>query len=78
LTDTSLVNQPLKATQTPCSGGTTDDVELLSSGSTTLRYDSTAGQFIYNWQTPKKAGYCYVVTVTTADGSAISASFKLK
>jgi hypothetical protein len=59
-------------------GGTVDDVELLSSGSTALRYDATAGQFIYNWQTPKKVGYCYVVTVTTADGSSISANFKLK
>ena len=78
LTDPSIVNQPLTATQSLCSGGTTDDIELLATGSTILRYDSTGGQFIYNWQTPKKPGYCYVVTVTTADGSSISANFKLK
>jgi hypothetical protein len=78
LTDTSVVNQPLRATQTPCTGGTVDDIELVATGSTMLRYDATAGQFIYNWQTPKKVGYCYVVTVTTADGSSISANFKLK
>jgi hypothetical protein len=78
LTDTAVVNQPLRATQTPCTGGTVDDIELVATGSTMLRYDATAGQFIYNWQTPKKVGFCYVVTVTTADGSSISANFKLK
>jgi len=78
LIDPSIVNQPLKATQTPCSGGLTDEIELLATGGTSLRYDAVGGQFIYNWQTPKKPGYCYVVTVTTADGSSISANFKLK
>ena len=78
LTSTAIVNQPLKATQTPCSGGTIDEVELLATGSTVLRYDGTSGQFIYNWQTPKKPAYCYTVTVTMADGSSISANFKLK
>lgn len=78
LTSTSIVNQPLTATQTLCTGGAIDDIELLASGATSLRYDTTAGQYIYNWQTPKKAGYCYVVTVKLADGSTISANFKLK
>jgi hypothetical protein len=78
LTDTSIVNQPLKATQTLCTGGTPDDIELTATGATSLRYDTTDGQFIYNWKTPKKPGYCYVVTVTMADGTSISANFKLK
>lgn len=78
LSDTSLINQPLKATQQSCSGGTTDDIELLATGATSLRYDATAGQFIYNWQTPKKAGFCYIVTVATADGSSLTAYFRLK
>jgi hypothetical protein len=78
LTDTSIVNQPLTATQTLCNGGPVDEIELLATGSTSLRYDSGAGQFIYNWQTPKKAGYCYVVTVTLADGSSRSANVKLR
>jgi hypothetical protein len=78
LTSTSIVNQPLTATQTLCSGGPTDDIEILASGETSLRYDATSGQFIYNWQTPKKPGYCYVVTVKLADGTSISANFKLK
>jgi len=53
-------------------------VDALATGSTVLRYDTTAGQFIYNWQTPKSPGTCYVVTTTTLDGSRISANFKLK
>src|SRR6185503_20137446 len=75
LTSTSIVNQPLTATQTLCSGGITDEIELTTTGATSLRYD---GQFIYNWQTPNKPGYCYVVTVTLADGTSISANFKLR
>lgn len=55
-----------------------DDIEIVTTGGTSLRYDATAGQFIQNWQTPKKAGACYVATVTFIDGSSISANFKLK
>lgn len=58
--------------------GSTDDVEITSTGGTTLRYDATAGQFVQNWQTPKTAGSCYKVTMTTQDGSSLSANFKLK
>lgn len=78
LKDTSIVVQPLAATQSLCSGGAVDEIELLATGATSLRYDVVAGQFIYNWQTPKKPGYCYVVTVTLIDGTSISANFKLK
>jgi hypothetical protein len=56
----------------------TDDVELLTTGGTSLRYDSTGGQFIQNWKTPTGAGTCYSTTMTAADGSSITAYFKLK
>lgn len=57
----------------------TDDIEQYSTGATVLRYDATGGQFIQNWQTPKgKAGDCYRVTLTTDDGSKLTADFKLK
>jgi hypothetical protein len=61
-----------------CASGTADDIELTATGGTSLRYDTTGGQFIYNWQTPKKPGSCYQVTVGTVDGSALSAYFRLK
>jgi hypothetical protein len=77
LIDTAVVSQ-LRATQTACTGGQTDDVEVVATGGTSLRYDATSGQFIYNWQTPKKPGYCYVVSVTTTDGSVLAANFRLK
>lgn len=55
-----------------------DDIETTTTGSTSLRYDSTGGQFIYNWKTPTGAGTCYQLTMKAADGSSISANFKLK
>lgn len=79
LTTTSSVVQPLKAVGIACSSTTPDDIELVATGGTSLRYDATAGQFIYNWQTPSgKAGSCYKVTIFAADGSSQSAIFKLK
>lgn len=56
----------------------TDDVETTATGGTVLRYDTTANQYIYNWQTPKTAGKCYKVTVTLTDNSTHSALFKTK
>ncbi len=55
-----------------------DEVEMVATGGTSLRYDSTGGQFIYNWKTPNTAGKCYRVTMTTQDGSSLVAFFKLK
>ena len=78
LTDTSVVTS-LKQQQVACTGGSEDSVEELApTGGTTLRYDTTGGQFVYNWQTPKLPGKCYRVTVGTADGSSLVAGIKLK
>ena len=55
-----------------------DEIETTTTGSTSLRYDATGGQFIYNWKTPTGAGTCYQLTMKAADGSTISANFKLK
>jgi len=62
----------------PGSGTVADPIEMTTSGGTSLRYDATAGQFVQNWQTPRKPGSCYRVTTTTADGTSTSASFILK
>lgn len=53
-------------------------VEFTTTGGTSLRYDPVAGQFIQNWQTPKLAGKCVKVTMTSQDGSTLQAFFKLK
>jgi hypothetical protein len=79
LTATSVVDSfTVKGVACPSGSAATDDIELVTTGGTSLRYDSTAGQFIQNWQTPKKAGACYTVTMTTDDGSKISANFIVK
>lgn len=71
--------KPLTYAQTNCSGDAiTDDIETLATGGTVLRYDTTGGQFVYNWQTPKTAGKCYRVTMSANDGSSLTAYFKLK
>ena len=79
LTDTSIVKPVVS--KVSCTGGATAPVEELApTGGTSLRYDATGGQFIFNWQSPKQAGTCWSVTVNTADGSSITppATFSLK
>ena len=76
LTDPAIVLQPLTATQTACSGGTTDTVELTATGGTSLRYGG--GHFIFNWKTPKMPGYCYTITVALTNGESLSANFELR
>lgn len=71
------------------SGTVEDTIEVLSSGGSVLRYDSVAGQFIQNWQTPRGSAYvgkCYKTYMSLAPqggdklptGPSISANFKLK
>ncbi|WP_426988791.1 PxKF domain-containing protein [Pseudarthrobacter sp. Y6] len=77
ITDPSLMAFSM-ATTTCSLLSPTDDIETTATGSTSLRYDTTGGQFIYNWKTPTGAGTCYQLTMKAADGSTISANFKLK
>jgi hypothetical protein len=78
LTTTAIV-KGFSATMVACNAAAgTDEVEITSTGGTVLRYDTTAGQFIQNWQTPKTPGACYRTTITTQDNSQISAFFQLK
>ena len=51
--------------------------KATSTGNSTLRYDSTANQFIYNWKTPDSPG-CYVLQVQLNDGSTYQSYFNLK
>ena len=78
LTDTTAIKS-LQAAKVTCTSGAGEDaIETVATGGTSLRYDATAGQFIYNWKTPTGAGTCYKVTVTATDGSSITAYFKMK
>lgn len=80
LTATTVVSS-FTAVQVQCgSGSAIEDAieEFADTGATTLRYDAVSGQFVRNWATPKKPGTCWKVTMTTQDGSSLSALFKLK
>jgi hypothetical protein len=60
-----------------CTSGVLDPLEEYATGGTSLRYDSTSNQFIYNWQSPRKAGTCYIVNIGLSDGTVHSALFQL-
>ena len=66
--------------QVQCASGIEDpvDVAFTTTGGTSLRYDTTDGQFIQNWKTPNGGGKCYKVTMTTVDMSKLEAYFKTK
>jgi predicted extracellular nuclease len=74
LTSTSVVSS-LTTTPVNCSThavtGTTTTVNAA------LRYDTRLGWFVYTWKTPKQQ-VCVRATVTTVDGSTLSALFQLK
>ena len=80
LTDTanvqSLTQQLVNCTS--FAGDAVDEIETTATGGTSLRYDTTGGQFVYNWKTPAQPNKCYVVKMTADDGSMLSAQFKLK
>ena len=77
LTDASLVS--FSANKVACASGSVEDaIEVTATGGTSLRYDAVAGQFVYNWKTPTGANTCYKVTMTAADGSSLTAFFRLK
>jgi hypothetical protein len=77
--DSTALVSSFAATKVSCTTGTLEDaVDFVTTGSTALRWDATAMQFIQNWKTPTDAGSCYKATATLADGDTITAQFKLK
>ncbi len=78
LTDTAAVKSFVQTKVACDSDAILDEIEVVTTGGTSLRYDTLSGQFIQNWQTPKQPGTCYKVTMTTQDGSFLKAFFRLK
>ena len=78
ITDTTGLR--FTASQGACQAGTPDEIEIVSTGATSLRYDATGGQFIQNWATPRgSAGQCWSAAVSGGGlASPIVAYFKLK
>jgi hypothetical protein len=54
------------------------DYSISAAGSTSLRYDSTANQYVFNWSTPATKNACYQLVVTTPDNVAHVALFQLR
>jgi hypothetical protein len=80
LKDLTTVDAKLSQKKVACDNGAPiDEVppDMLASGSTALRFDTSGDQFIYNWKTPAGAG-CYEVKLSTADGSSVAALFNLR
>jgi hypothetical protein len=65
-----------KTTCTATADATLDNIEQYSTGSTTLRWDADAGQFVFNWKTDKSwATQCWRVRVVATGGDQIVAEF---
>jgi hypothetical protein len=64
----------------PCTDftGISNTLPAASSGDSSLRYDSTANQYVFNWSTPRQAPGCYVLTVTFDTGKSFSTDFNLR
>lgn len=78
LTATSIV-ETFKTRSVACdSTATPDEVDITTTGGTSLRYDATGGQFVQNWATPKSPGTCVRATLTLKGGQAIFADFRLR
>jgi hypothetical protein len=77
LKDVSAIKSTTYSSSSYCGGAVSDEIEVVMTGSTSLRFDATGDQFIYNWKTPTGAG-CYKVTMTAQDGSTLIAYFKTR
>jgi predicted extracellular nuclease len=78
ITSTSAISGIDFAPTAGCAQTTTADwSKTIATGGTSLRFDSTASQFVYNWNVKGLSG-CYLVRVTTDDTLAHTAVVSVK
>ena len=79
---TAVTGTTISVAKLTCSTLSTDLTDPMDyaadTGGSTLRYDSTNNQYVYNWATPSTKNACYRMTVTTPDSQPHFALFQLK
>jgi len=69
----------LQTAPASCDGTQAGELEPAeAAGATTIRYDSTANQFIFNWKTDKSWTGCRVLELTLGDGTKHTAVFEFR
>jgi hypothetical protein len=76
-TETDPAGLEFSATSVTCPLAPEDPVDYVTSASTGLRWDATAGQFILNWKTPRQPG-CYEFRITGGGRALLTASIRLR
>jgi hypothetical protein len=72
---TSIAGVGIRVDQIACGTGVVEDPDILVTSTSVagLRYDTTDGQFIFNWKVPgKPVGRCFHVWVVTGDAAPMS------